>query len=268
MKVKGLFVKSERGRRGDPREVVFFLKDSGIEGDVHCDIRNPRQVLIVSEKVLRDLSLPAGIVSENLLLDFTVDNLESGTLLRFGSGVLLRVMFPCEVCGKLNKIRRGLASSLSGHRGTFARVIQGGPVEVGADIEIICREFRPWPSSIRHRLYELVRNVPCGYVVTSVAAARIIGVSSAHVRAFPKYLSSAPHDVPVHRLVLKHGYLQRQFSEIQRRQLNLEGVVVTEDGFVPNSFHWDPLPFLHEERFDQGQDDPLTKRSGLSGQTY
>ena len=85
------------------------------------------------------------------------------------------------------------------------------------------------------RVYAAVREIPRGRVATYGQIARRIGSPRA-ARAVGYALSVAPPDVPCHRVVNREGRLAPEFAfggpEEQRRLLEGEGVVVSEDGYV------------------------------------
>ena len=85
------------------------------------------------------------------------------------------------------------------------------------------------------RVYAAVREIPRGRVATYGQIARRIGSPRA-ARAVGYALSVAPPDMPCHRVVNREGRLAPEFAfggpEEQRRLLEGEGVVVSEDGYV------------------------------------
>ena len=85
----------------------------GLVGDRSAARHSPRQVLVTSRAVLVQHDLTARDVRANLVVAGEVDALPSGTVLRFG-GVRIRLTLPCEVCGRLDRVRPGLARVLRG----------------------------------------------------------------------------------------------------------------------------------------------------------
>jgi len=64
-----------------------------------------------------------------------VADLKLGQRLAIG-GVVLEVTVPCEPCHQMDEIRMGLQDALKDRRGVLCRVIEGGRISRGDEIEI------------------------------------------------------------------------------------------------------------------------------------
>ena len=121
-------------REVDEAELIL---DKGLKGCIHGKQGSKRQVLLVSAEAMEALKLEAGTVKEN----FTTRGLDHsqisvGRTLRIGEAVL-EATGPCEPCYRMDEIRNGLKAELRGRRGWLFRVIQGGRVQRGDEIEFI-----------------------------------------------------------------------------------------------------------------------------------
>jgi MOSC domain-containing protein YiiM len=50
---------------------------------------------------------------------------------------LFEVTIVCDPCRKMDALREGLRAELDGKRGMLARVVEGGEVAVGDEIELL-----------------------------------------------------------------------------------------------------------------------------------
>jgi MOSC domain-containing protein YiiM len=123
------------------REVQAIV-NFGFEGCAHARPKGRRQVLLMASERLAEFGLTPGIVKENITTEgLDVDGLAPGQELRAG-GALLEVSLACEPCEEMDKIRMGLQEELKGKRGTLCRVIEGGLIREGDEIELAGRHAR------------------------------------------------------------------------------------------------------------------------------
>lgn len=123
-----------------PLDEARALQDTGFEGCAHGRPGSQRQVLLMDLETLHDFGLGPGDLKENI----TTEGLDLGALphgqrLRIGQAVL-EVTLPCEPCGRMDDIRRGLQQELRGKRGKLCRVVEGGLIRRGDPIELIALE--------------------------------------------------------------------------------------------------------------------------------
>jgi hypothetical protein len=169
---------------------VRALAGHGLEGDKHADPFSPRQLLLASAAAYADFKLPAHALGENLLLDLDTARLASGTVLRVGDEVLLRLMFQCEPCGTLDGFQAGLSGRIGARRGMLARVLAGGSIHAGDRILDVGQGLPAWDEDWRERVAQVLRAVPDGMVLTYARLALLAGVQSTYCRAFPRLLKS------------------------------------------------------------------------------
>lgn len=177
-------------RHAPPRRVdcADALVGRGLFGDAHADRHSPRQVLLADAGVYRELALPPHALRENLLIDADTAELASGTVLRIGNEVLLRLMFQCEACGNLDGVKPGLARMVGRRRGMLARVIAGGTLCVGDRIHDLGPLLPAWPDDWHERVVMVLDALPPGAVIAYRELARLAGVQSTYCRAFPGLL--------------------------------------------------------------------------------
>jgi MOSC domain-containing protein YiiM len=113
------------------------LADSGLEGCAHARTGSPRQVLLMDSETLEAMDLRPGIIRENITTSgINVNGLSAGQRLRVGEAQL-EVSIACTPCDLLEKIRPGLRRELQGRRGMLCRVIAGGMIRRGDNVERI-----------------------------------------------------------------------------------------------------------------------------------
>jgi len=179
-------------RRSPPKLIACAdaVAQRGLLGDAHADRYSPRQLLIASANAYRDLDLAPHALRENVLVDFATDDLASGTVLRVGDDVLLRLMFQCEACGNLEAFRPGLVRAIGMRRGVLARVIAGGSLRGGDPVRDLGPLLPAWSDDWHERVLAVLEAVPPGYVVTYRDLARLAGIQSTYCRAFPRMLNN------------------------------------------------------------------------------
>ncbi len=113
------------------------LEDHGLEGDRHGHTGSPRQVLLMDEETLARLELEPGAVKENITTrGLVLKTVSPGTRLGIGS-VVLEITGDCKPCSRMDEIRPGLKAELQGQRGLLARVVTGGELHVGDEVQVL-----------------------------------------------------------------------------------------------------------------------------------
>lgn len=229
------------------RTLLRLRVGEGIVGDCNRACGSPRQVLIASEPVYRELGLEPGALRENFLVDGEIERFRSGQVLRIGNAALVRLTIPCEPCAKLNRVRHGLAREVAGRRGFLARVVAGGTVRTGDPVELTDSVFEPMPVSPRERVYDVVARIPRGQALGFKALVKTVGLPRTYVRVVPKFLTGAPAHLPVHRVVTSDRGLIPRHVPGQSARLMGEGVCFTPDGRVCEDHLWDPAEYFGPE---------------------
>ena len=187
--VKALALRAPGTTRTQGVDRAFALAGAGLADDMHADPHSPRQLLLAGAGVYDALALPPHALRENLLVDLDTSLLTSGTVLRIGREVTLRLMFQCEACGQLDLQRPGLATRLGAQRGMLARVLDGGTIRTGDAILDLGRRMPAWSDDWRERVMQVLDAAPEGFVLVYRDLARLAGIQSSYCRAFPKLLA-------------------------------------------------------------------------------
>ncbi|MBE6967368.1 MAG: MGMT family protein [Ruminococcaceae bacterium] len=92
-------------------------------------------------------------------------------------------------------------------------------------------------SAFSERIYEVVKLIPCGRVMSYGQVARLAGnPRGARAVGFALHRNPQPGVIPCHRVVFRGGSLAPGFAfggpDEQRQLLEAEGVGFTEDGRV------------------------------------
>ena len=85
------------------------------------------------------------------------------------------------------------------------------------------------------RVYDVVKKIPAGKVMTYGQVAELVGTKDARKVGFALH-ANKDSEVPCHRVVNKEGKLADNFAfngmEEQQRRLEFEGLEFTKDGYV------------------------------------
>jgi MOSC domain-containing protein YiiM len=136
-KVLRLFRAPKRRVAMEELAVAQVIENTGFEGCAHARPGRKRQVLLVDIETLRALQLVPGTIRENITTEgLEVSALVAGQKLRVGE-VELEVSAVCEPCELMEEIRAGLMTELVGRRGMMCRVLRGGTVKPGDEIEAV-----------------------------------------------------------------------------------------------------------------------------------
>jgi MOSC domain-containing protein YiiM len=102
---------------------VFIDKFYGKDIDRSILLTSIEAYDLVENNQLGKLSY--GKLGENILVDFSLDKLKPGDKIQMGK-VVLEITRKCTLCDHLSDIHEDLPELLKGHRGFFARAIEGG----------------------------------------------------------------------------------------------------------------------------------------------
>ena len=116
--------------------IVEAITGFGLRHDANAG-RAKRQVLIIEHETLDEFGLPIGEVRENITVEgINLAGTAAGTRLRVGN-TLLEVTLDCAPCQFIEDKRPGLRAAMEGRRGTLFRVIEGGEITVGDEIQVV-----------------------------------------------------------------------------------------------------------------------------------
>jgi MOSC domain-containing protein YiiM len=134
-KVLHLFRAPKRRAPMEELTSAEVVKDAGLQGCEHARGGN-RQVLLVDAETLGVFQLVPGITRENITTEgLDVNGLAIGQRLRLGE-VELEVSAVCDPCEQIEALRPGLQAEMQGRRGMLCRVLAGGTLRRGAQIEL------------------------------------------------------------------------------------------------------------------------------------
>ena len=141
-KLIGLYVGAQKGAGKTATESAELVAGHGLRGDCHAGRDPDRQISLFAGEVLRELEaegidvttegLSANLVTEGLDLNF----LGPGARLRIGAAVI-EIAAARKPCGSLTKLDRRLPKRLYGHCGWLGRIIEGGIVRAGEEVEVL-----------------------------------------------------------------------------------------------------------------------------------
>ena len=138
----GVYVSPKRGEGKIAVDSAELVADYGIQGDAHAGQNPHRQISLFEVEVLRELaadniqvapeSLSANLITEGINLRA----LEPGACLRVGEAIIEL----CETrkpCGSLTKLDHRLPKRLYQQCGLMGRILKGGVVRPGAEVELL-----------------------------------------------------------------------------------------------------------------------------------
>ena len=135
-KVLHLFRAPKKRAPMEELATAHVVENVGLEGCAHARPNGKRQVLLVDAETLRKMELPPGIIRENITTEgLDVNALKIGERVQVGE-VKLVVSAVCEPCELLEEIRAGLQEAMAGQRGMLCRVVSGGRLHAGDEIEV------------------------------------------------------------------------------------------------------------------------------------
>lgn len=121
----------------DGHDAVRVVEGHGLEGCAHGGRAKHRHVLFASLDHLTSLGLEPGAVRENLTVaGADVQQWPVGGRVRVGEAEF-EITEDCEPCHKMDELRPGLRAEIEGKRGMLARVVRGGEIAVGDDIQLL-----------------------------------------------------------------------------------------------------------------------------------
>lgn len=146
MRVRGevlaVCISPEKGTKKRPVAVGYFQADYGLIGDGHAEKGGLRQVSLLSEEsilYMRGLGLKVGPgdFAENLTIrGIKISDLKPGTKLRVGE-VVLEITQIGKECHSRCAIYRQVGDCIMPREGVFAKVVKGGQVRAGDQVEVI-----------------------------------------------------------------------------------------------------------------------------------
>lgn len=140
-KIMAVCISEKRGTQKKNIEKVRLIENFGLEGDAHGGNWHRQVSLLSYEKVRafeeKGISVEDGAFGENLLVEgFDFKNLPVGTRFRCGE-VLLEMTQIGKECHSHCEIYRAVGDCIMPREGVFARVLHGGMIQIGDELEIV-----------------------------------------------------------------------------------------------------------------------------------
>ena len=132
-------------KKGTKKEAIaegLFKEDYGLVDDAHADSQTNRQVSLLAEESIakmrnRGLDLCPGDFAENITTEgIDLPFLPIGAKISVGDEVILKVTQIGKECHAACAIRHQIGECIMPEEGVFARVVQGGLIKPGDQIEI------------------------------------------------------------------------------------------------------------------------------------
>lgn len=138
-KIQKLFISQKKTKTRVSKKNIF-VDFQGIQEDKFYNKNIDRSILLSSIYAYelmnkQKINATHGELGENILVDFNPYDLEKGTQLLIGD-VILEITIECTICNGLNKIDDKVPQLLKNSRGIFARVVQGGTIQINDTIQI------------------------------------------------------------------------------------------------------------------------------------
>lgn len=140
-KIMAVCISERKGTQKKNIDKVRLLENWGLEGDAHGGSWH-RQVSLLSYEKVRDfekkgIALEDGAFGENLLVEgFDFRSLPVGTRFRCGDALLEMTQIGKE-CHSHCQIYHRVGDCIMPREGVFARVLKGGLIGIGDEIEIV-----------------------------------------------------------------------------------------------------------------------------------
>ena len=150
--VAAIFLAKVREQPSIRQERVVARTEAGLQGCRHAAKARPgskRQVLLVDGDSLRRLGLEPGQLKENFLIEgLDLRPLLPGQRIAIGPEVRLEVTMGCVPCQKVDRLRPGLMKESWHQRGQLCRVLQGGEVRAGDEVQLL--DVNPEAAKFRY----------------------------------------------------------------------------------------------------------------------
>jgi MOSC domain-containing protein YiiM len=134
-------ISESKGTTKSPIPCAVFVQGKGIEGDAHAETERPVSLLAKSsiDKVrAAGVEIKPGDFAENVIVEgIELHTLPVGTKLALGNDVILEVTQIGKECHQPCWIAEKVGKCVMPEEGIFAKVIKGGKVKPGDDVEVL-----------------------------------------------------------------------------------------------------------------------------------
>jgi MOSC domain-containing protein YiiM len=142
-KVIAVCTSEKKGTTKTPVPEITVQENYGVAGDAHADCTTHRQVSLLAEESIdkmrgKGLELNYGDFAENITTKgIDLLSLPIGTRLNVGKEVILEMTQIGKECHADCAIRQQIGDCIMPREGIFAKVIRGGKVKAGDNIEAV-----------------------------------------------------------------------------------------------------------------------------------
>jgi cyclic pyranopterin phosphate synthase len=141
-RIKAISISSEKGVQKTNVSCAELKAEHGIVGDAHAGKWHRQVSLLGSESIQKMLDKGANVEPGNFAENITteginVHELPIGTRLKVGESISLEVTQIGKECHSHCAIYQQIGDCIMPREGIFAKVLQGGRIEVGDVIEVI-----------------------------------------------------------------------------------------------------------------------------------
>ncbi|MCP2604894.1 MOSC domain-containing protein [Candidatus Aminicenantes bacterium AH-873-B07] len=141
-KIISVNISKKKNVRKRPIQKVKILSRFGLEGDVHAGNWHRQVSLLAVESIKKmkskGLKVKPGDFGENITTQgINLISLSVGSVLKLGEKVLLEITQIGKVCHTKCAIYYQAGDCIMPKEGVFARVLEGGEIKVGDEIEIL-----------------------------------------------------------------------------------------------------------------------------------
>jgi MOSC domain-containing protein YiiM len=141
-RIVSVAVSKKKGTRKIPVESVKVLKDHGILGDAHAGPWERQISFLAGEQIQearsRGLQVDFGDFAENVATEgVNWKDLPLGTRVKLGDQVIVEITKIGKECQKKCAIYYMAGDCIMPREGVFARVVEGGTLRCGDEIEVL-----------------------------------------------------------------------------------------------------------------------------------
>lgn len=139
--IRGICISTERGTVKSPVSKARFIENYGIENDAHAGNWH-RQVSLLSYEKIEEFKsegakIDAGSFGENIIVEgFDLSKIPVGSRLQSGE-VILEITQIGKECHSHCQIYKAMGDCIMPREGIFAKVVNGGELETGDEIELL-----------------------------------------------------------------------------------------------------------------------------------
>lgn len=139
--IRGICISKERGTVKSPVSKARFIENYGIENDAHAGNWH-RQVSLLSYEKIEEFKsegakIDAGSFGENIIVEgFDLSKIPVGSRLQSGE-VILEITQIGKECHSHCQIYKAMGDCIMPREGIFAKVVNGGELETGDEIELL-----------------------------------------------------------------------------------------------------------------------------------